>query len=366
MAKRDYYEILGLQKGASQADIKKAYRKLAMKYHPDTNPDDETAKEKFQEVSEANEVLSDEEKRRLYDQYGHDWEAARHRDGFTFGQGDTFFDHIFNQHFGTSQRAKVRDLIVKVSITLEESYEGCSKEVEYAVKGHCNTCGGNGSKDGRAFHTCSSCGGSGQKTVVQMMGNMHIQRQQTCGACGGNGQIIDEPCSDCGGQGLKVQIEKANINLPRGVETGNHLRGVHGGNFSLIPGVDRGDVVFEVEILPHPHFQREGQNLIHRHNIKYEDIVLGTDIEVPTIQGSSAKIVVAPGTKGGKKFRLKGFGMPVMNLPRGVNPGRVPESAFGHYFVILDIDVPENISDEEIELMKKLKELREKNLDQVK
>jgi molecular chaperone DnaJ len=359
----DYYEILGLQKGASQDDIKKAYRKLAMKYHPDRNQDDEDAKNTFQSINEAHQVLSDPDTRRLYDKYGHDWERGRHQEGF--GATGDIFD-IFEQHFGTGRRSKVRDLKVKVDVTLEESYEGCSKEVEYAVQGQCGGCGGNGSKGGKAFHTCSSCGGTGQKTVVQMMGNMHVQRQQTCGPCRGHGHIIDEPCVDCGGQGVSIQIERANINLPRGVETGNHLRGVGGGNHSMIEGVGRGDVVFEVHIVPHQYFTRDGQNLTYRHKINYEDIVLGTDIEVPTIQGANINIKIESGTKNGKKFRLKGRGMPIINLPKGVVPGAVPESAFGHYFVVLEVDVPESVSEEEIELMKKLRELREKNLDQVK
>lgn len=359
--KRDYYEILGLQKGASDDDIKKAYRKMAKKYHPDVNKE-EGADKTFQEINEANEVLSDPESRKLYDQYGHDWEKPHSTGGF--GGFGGHYEHFMNEF--NRQAARGKNVHVKISLTLEECYNGCEKEVPYTVQKICTSCSGNGAKNGTAFHTCTTCGGSGQEVHVLRSGAHILQRTTTCSKCAGNGRIITEPCSTCHGNGMEMEQENAIVTFPRGVEHGQSIAAEGKGHYSRVQGADRGDVVFIIEEVKHDKFERRGANLLYRHKISYEDLVLGTKIEVPTIEGKHIKFVVEPGTQNGKSYRIQGRGMSVLNLPPQITPGPGYEGAFGDYIVELVLEVPSEYSEDEKKLIEQLRELKNKNLDKVK
>lgn len=363
--KTDYYEILGLQKGASEADIKKAYRKLAMKYHPDTNPDDETAKTKFQEVNEANEVLSDPEKRELYDRYGHDWEAARHNQGFGAGSINDIFEKM--QREQRREQMKGGTVYLKVDLTLEDCFNGCTKTLQYPYQKICTGCSGNGAKEGTSVHTCVTCGGSGKQVHIIQRGFHTMQHVSTCGSCKGAGQVIDEICNVCSGNGIEVGHESITVSFPRGVEHTQVIKKKSLGHESRFPGGDRGDAVFEINEIPHDSFERMGKGLVYKHKIGFEDLALGTQIEVPTISGKSTKIKVEPNTKNGKLYRLKGYGMPALNLSPAMKPGPgMPDSAFGDYVVELEIDIPEDFSEEEINLIKQMRELKNKKLEESK
>jgi len=360
---RDYYEILGLQKSASEGDIKKAYRKMAMKYHPDKNEGDKDAEEKFKEVAQANEVLSDSEKRRLYDKYGHDWERAN-----TSGTAEGTINDIFEQMRRAQQRerAKGATIQIRVPLTLEECYNGVEKTVEYLYQKNCGGCGGNGAKDGTAIHTCVTCGGSGQQTHHIQRGMHYMQHMSTCGSCRGAGIVIDEQCVVCVGRGVESTKEVANLIFPRGVEQGQGITQEGFGHYSRVPGGERGDAIFIIEEISHEVFERVGNGLLHKFKIKYEDLVLGATIEVPSIHGKLTKIIVEPKTKNKKLFRLKGHGMPALNLSKNVNPGQAPNSAFGDYVVELELDIPEDYSEEELKLIEELRTLKNKSLDKVK
>jgi len=359
--KRDYYEILGLQSGASDDEIKKAYRKMAMKYHPDKNPDNKEAEEKFKEINEANDVLSDPEKRKLYNKYGHDWDKAASGGYGGFG---SHYEHFMNE-FGR-QAAKGKNAHVKISLTLEECYNGCDKEVSYAVQKICSSCTGNGAKNGTAFHTCTTCGGSGQETKILRAGAHFMQRTSTCSKCSGTGRVIIESCTTCHGSGVEIENENAVVTFPRGVEHGQSIAAEGKGHYSRVSGADRGDVVFIIEELKHDKFERRGASLLHRHKISYEDLVLGTKIEVPTVEGKFLTFVVEPGTQNGKSYRMKGRGMPILNLPPQIKPGPGYENAFGDYVVELALEVPGEYSEDEKKLIEQLRDLKNKNLDKVK
>jgi molecular chaperone DnaJ len=359
--KRDYYDILGLQKGASEEDIKRAYRKLAKKYHPDVNKD-EDAEDKFREASEANEVLSDPEKRRLYDQYGHDWENAGQMGNFGgFSSAYEHFKHQFEQ-----EAKRGGNVHVKVGLTLEECYNGCEKEVPYSVKKTCGSCGGNGSKDGTSHHTCAGCGGTGKKVEVIRSGNHILQRMTPCTNCQGIGRIIVEDCPTCLRSGMETESEVAILTFPRGVEHGQSLSAQGKGHYSKAPGAGRGDAVFIIEELRHDLYERRGTTLLHKFDINYEDLVLGREIEVPTIDGKKIKFTVAPGTQNGRAYRLQGRGMAILNLPPQIVPGHGYEGAFGDYIVELNLRIPKKFSEEEKKLIEQLRELKNKNLDKVK
>lgn len=355
--KRDYYEILGLQKSASEDDIKKAYRKLAKKYHPDVNRD-EDAEARFKEISEANEVLSDPEKRRLYDQYGHDWEQPH--DNFGFGAR-------FSQQMRDFQRAqaKGKSIQIHVNLTLEECYNGCEKEVEYKVHKICSGCSGNGSKNGTSYHTCTTCGGSGQEIHTMRKGAHFFQTSTTCRACHGHGIIITDSCDICSGSGIGMETEIATITFPRGVEDGQAVSTKGKGHYSRVSGAERGDAIFIINEISHELFQRSGLDLKYVHKIYYEDLVLGTSIEVPTISGKRVKFNIEPGTPNGKINRVRYHGMPIINLPHQINPGPDYDGAFGNLIVELSIQIPSEHSEEEKKLFEELRKMR-KNLQEIK
>jgi len=365
---RDYYEILGLQRNASESDIKKAYRKEAKKYHPDTNSGDESAEEKFKEINQANEVLSDPEKRKLYDQYGHNWEEAKHRGGFGFGGSA-------NEMFETLKREQMKEQMkgnrteTLVHLTLEECYYGCTKDITVYYQKICGGCNGNGAKNGTSIHTCTTCGGGGQQVHVLERGGHRIQHVSTCGSCRGAGKVIDEHCEECSGNGIEVGEEIVRVNFPRGIQHGQYITKRGYGHMSRFPGGDRGDGIFIIEELEHENFKRvngDPKSLVHKFPISYEDLVLGTEIEVPSIHGKFTKIKVDSNTKNGKLYRLRGHGMPSLNLSQGATPNNVPKNAFGDYVIELEINIPDKLSKKELELIKELKKLKEENLDEVK
>lgn len=363
---RDYYEILGLQRNASESDIKKAYRKEAKKFHPDTNSGDEGAEEKFKEANQANEVLSDPEKRKLYDQHGHDWEDARHRNGFG-GSANDMFDALRREQAKEQMKGKRTETLVH--LTLEECYSGCSKDIEVLYQKICGGCNGNGAKNGTSMYTCTTCGGGGQQVHIIERGGHRFQHVSTCGSCKGAGRVIDVLCNECSGNGIEVGKDTVRVNFPRGIHHGQFITKRGHGHMSRFPDGERGDGVFVIEETIHDDFKRvpnDPKSLVHKYSISYEDLVLGTEIEVPSIHGKFTKIKVDSNTKNGKLYRLRGHGMPVLNLSHGATPSNTSSNAFGDYVIELEVDIPENYSKKELELIKELKKLKEENLDEVK
>lgn len=362
--KKDYYKILDISEDEKALRgekfdkmIKSKYRKFAKKYHPDANKE-EGADAKFKEISEAYEVLSDSDKRSKYDRFGHNWEQA----GSPFGFGDFA---AFKQEF-ERQRARGKDVQVAIPLTLEECYTGCEKEVAYNVMKVCGGCGGNGAKDGNSIHTCSTCGGTGQHVHVVSRGGHVMQVASTCHSCRGNGKVIVEVCNHCHGNGMAFETETATIQLPRGVQAGNAVSAQGRGHHSRMRGADRGDVIFVVEEIPHKLFTRENMELTYKCKVSYEDLVLGAKIEIPVLSGGSVRFSIPEGTQLSKIFRIKGKGMPMLNLHDDIKPVEGYENAFGNLNVQIDIEIPTNISEEEKLLFEQLRALRNKNLDEVK
>lgn len=344
--KRDYYEVLGVEKGATGDQIKKAYRKLAIQFHPDKNPDNKEAEEKFKEAAEAYEVLSDAQKKARYDQYGH---AGMSGNG-GFGGGGMNMDDIFDQFgdifggafggggFGGQRGGGQRvvrgsNLRVKLKMTLEEISEGVKKKIK--VNKLVNA-------DGVTYKTCTTCNGSGRITRVQQTFLGAMQTQATCNTCGGAGKSIDKKPADADNQGLKRQEEVIEIEIPAGVEDGMQLSVTGRGNAGPFNGVP-GDLIVVIEELPHDTLRREGDNLHYEAFISFIDAVLGESIEVPTINGK-AKIKVDPGTQSGKMLRLKGKGLP-----------SIQGYGKGDQLVHINVWTPSKVSKEEKEILEKLK-----------
>ncbi|WP_247235377.1 molecular chaperone DnaJ [Telluribacter sp. SYSU D00476] len=328
--KRDYYEILGVDRGASADEIKKSYRKLAIKYHPDKNPDDPTAEDKFKEAAEAYSVLSDEDKRRRYDQFGHAGVGGNGGGGGAYGAGGFTMDDIFSQFgdifggdgspfgdiFGgraTGGRRVRRgsDLRIKLKLDLQEVANGVEKKIK--VKRHvaCNTCGGNGAKHGTSLTTCTTCNGAGQvrKVVNTMLGQM--VSSNTCPTCNGDGKIISERCEACAGEGRQLQDDLITLNIPGGVADGMQLSMSGKGNVPARGGV-AGDLLIVIEEEEDEHLKRDGNNVVFDMHLSFIDAALGTSTEIPTIDGK-ARITIEPGTQAGKILRLKGKGIKDLN-----------------------------------------------------
>lgn len=318
MAKRDYYEVLGLDRNGSAEDIKKAYRKLALKYHPDKNPGDKTAEEKFKEIGEAYEALSDPQKRAAYDQYGHAAFDSRMRGGgrgfhdpfdlfrevFGGGGGGSIFDDLF----GGGQRdptgpQRGSDLRYDMEISFEEAVLGCEKEVSLTKMETCETCRGTGAESGSTTKICSSCGGRGQ--VITSRGIFSIA--QTCPRCEGVGRVIEKPCRACHGGGRRERTSKIRIKIPAGVDTGARLRSSGNGEAG-IRGGPTGDLYVVLHVKAHEIFQRDGDDIICEVPIRFVDAALGGEIEVPTLTGR-AQVKIPAGTQSGTIFRLKGKGV---------------------------------------------------------
>jgi molecular chaperone DnaJ len=332
MTKRDYYEILGVTKGANADEIKKAYRKVAMQYHPDRNPGDKQAEEKFKEAAEAYEVLSDQDKRAQYDRFGHAGVSGAGRGGFNGGPGmnmddifsqfgDIFGDDIFGSFFGGQTRGNARggrprgargsNLRIKIKLTYEEIAKGANKTVKVKKYVACTTCNGNGAKDKNAVQTCGTCGGSGQvrKVTNTFLGQM--QTVTTCPACSGEGTTITHKCGSCKGEGRVYGEETVTLDIPAGLQEGMQLNLGGKGNAGERGG-SPGDLIILIEEEAHPQLQRDGLNVVFDLYVSFPDAVFGTQAEVPTIDGK-AKIKIPTGTQSGKIFRLKGKGFPSIN-----------------------------------------------------
>lgn len=332
MAKRDYYEVLGVDKNASEQEIKKAYRQKAIQYHPDKNPDDKEAEEKFKEAAEAYEVLSNPEKKQRYDQFGH---AGMGGAGGGFSGGGMSVDDIFS-HFGdifgdafgfggfgggggysrSSGRRyqKGSNLRVKVKLTLEEIAKGVEKKIKVAKQISCDTCGGTGAKDASSQHTCNTCQGSGQVRRVTNTFLGQMQTAATCPTCQGTGKVITQKCSVCSGNGTKKGDEVVTLKIPAGVAEGMQLSVSGGGNAAPNGGIN-GDLLVLIEEQNHDIFERDGNNLFMEHYISITDAIFGASIEVQTIDGK-VRIKIDAGVQSGKVLRLKGKGLPELNSYR--------------------------------------------------
>ena len=347
--KRDYYEVLGIGKQADEKEIKKAYRKLAKKYHPDMNPGDKEAEAKFKEATEAYTVLSDPEKRRTYDQYGHAaFENGGAGQGGGFGgfdfngadMGDIFGD-IFGDLFGggRSRRAnngpmRGANLRAVVHITFQEAVFGCEKELELTLKDTCTKCNGTGAKPGTSPETCSKCHGTGQVTYTQQSMFGMVRNVQTCPDCGGTGKIIKDKCPDCRGTGFTASRKKIQVSIPAGIDDGQSIRirekGEPGTN-----GGPRGDLLVEVQVARHPIFQRQDMNIFSTAPITYAQAALGGKIRISTVDGE-VEYEVKPGTQTDTKIRLRGKGVPSLRN----------KNVRGDQYVTLVVQVPTKLSEE--------------------
>ncbi len=353
MAKRDYYEVLGINKSATADQIKSAYRKLAVKYHPDKNPDDKGAEEKFKEASEAYHVLSNSERKQSYDNFGHAAfeNGGRGQGGFSNFDFSEHFSDIFEDFFGEGfgggrrrgRRANYRgsDLRYDLSITLEEAYKGKKQDIKFSTSEKCNTCSGSGSKPGHDAGSCSMCGGRGQ--VRSSQGFFTVQ--QTCPQCGGAGEEITHPCTSCGGQGKKQASKRLSVTIPKGVDDGTRIR-LSGKGEAGSRGAGSGDLYLFINVHSHELFKRSDENLFFEFPVSIADAALGTSIEIPTIDGSKAKIKIPSGTQSGKQFRLREKGMPHM---RG--------GGYGDLYVQVNTEVPVNLNKEQKELLEKFRQI---------
>jgi molecular chaperone DnaJ len=316
MAKRDYYEVLGVERSAGEEEIKKAYRKLAVKFHPDKNPGDKAAEEKFKELGEAYEVLNDSQKRAVYDQYGHSAFDRRQggfgRGGFhdpfevfreVFGGGSIFEDLFGGGRSDPSQPHRGEDLRYDMEITFEEAARGTEKEVTVTKPERCELCDGSGAEAGSRVRTCPTCAGRGQ--VISSRGIFSIA--QTCPGCQGAGRVIDKPCKTCRGTGRQERTSKIKLRIPAGVDTGSRLRSAGNGEAGWRGG-PAGDLYVVLHVRPHDIFQRDGDDLLCEVPISFVQAVLGAEVEVPTLDGKTA-LKVPAGTQPGTMFRLKGKGV---------------------------------------------------------
>jgi len=356
LAKRDYYDVLGVQKGADDAALKSAYRKLAMQFHPDRNPGNADAEHHFKEVSEAYDALKDPQKRAAYDRFGHAAfeNGANGRAGPGFGPDfgasmSDIFEDLFGdmmgggrrQGGGASARLRGSDLRYNLEIALEEAFAGRTVEIDVPTLVTCHTCDGSGAKPGTGMSTCRQCNGHGKVRAAQ--GFFTIER--TCPVCQGRGQIIEQPCTDCGGQGRRQEHRKLSVDIPKGIEDGTRIRLANEGEAGLRGGPP-GDLYIFISVKPHDLFQRDGADLYARVPIAMTTAALGGEFEVPTLDTSRAKVKVAPGTQPGQRVRLKGKGMPVLR-----------SKDTGDLYVQLDIETPQNLSRRQRELLEEFQSL---------
>lgn len=363
MAKRDYYDVLGVPKGADDAAIKKAYRKLAIKYHPDKNPDNKEAEEKFKEAAEAYEVLSDKDKRARYDRFGHAGMGQGGGGGFSGGMtmedifsqfGDIFGDSgsPFESFFRTSSRGggsrargqRGSNLRIKVKLTLEEISNGVTKKIKVKKQVGCQTCGGSGAKDKNSISQCSTCRGQGYVRQVRSTFLGQMQTTTACPTCNGSGQMVVANCLNCKGDGKVFAEELIEIDIPAGVAEGMQLSMSGKGNAGA-KGGPAGDLLINVEEVPHDFLQRDNMNVVYELYLNFADAALGKSVEVPTIDGR-VKIKIPAGTQPGKIFRLKGKGLP-----------SVQSYGKGDQLIHVNIWTPKKLNDEERKMMEKLREM---------
>lgn len=363
MAKRDYYEILGISRDASPEEIKKAYRKLAIKYHPDRNPDNsKEAEEKFKEVSEAYKILSDPEKRQIYDQYGHAGLEAEVGAGAGFGGfgfdpfkifeevfgRESFGGDIFGDFFGHRARARQAqpgsDLHYTLEISFEEAVFGTEKEIRANRYEPCSSCRGSGIRPGSGSQTCPTCRGTGYVSVSQSFFSI----SRTCTQCQGKGTIIRDPCRQCRGTGRIRTTRKIKVKIPAGIDHGAHLR-LGGQGEAGLRGGPPGDLYVSLRVKPHPIFERDGNNIICEVPISFAQAALGGKVSVPTLNGK-VKLTIPPGTQTNKIFRLRGKGIPYLHSPNR-----------GDQWVKVVVETPVHLSEQQKELLRKLDELRQGN-----
>jgi len=353
--KRDYYEVLGIDKGADDAAIKKAYRVLAKKYHPDMNPDDKEAEAKFKEVNEAYAVLSDPQKKAQYDQFGH---AAFEQGGGgaggfggfggfgDFGDLGDIFGSFFGGGFGGSSSARRNapqrgeDVGATVTVSFEEAAFGVKRDISYNRVQKCPDCSGSGAEKGTSAETCSACGGSGQRRVTQRMGGMQFQSTVTCDACRGKGKIIKNPCSNCRGTGYIRVTKKLEVSIPAGIDDGERIalrgQGCDGRN-----GGPAGDLIITVRVKRHNVFEREGYHIYCEVPVTISEATLGAEITVPTLEGN-VTYTIPEGTQHGTKFTLKGKGIPYVN-----SSGRRGDLIFA-----VNVEVPKGLSEKQKDLLR--------------
>ncbi|SMC49190.1 molecular chaperone DnaJ [Pedobacter africanus] len=361
MSKRDYYDVLGVSRNTSADEIKKAYRKLAIKYHPDKNPNDKAAEEKFKEAAEAYEVLSNPEKKQRYDHYGHAGVGGAAGGGFggggmnmedifsqfgdIFGGGGSPFESFFGgqQSRGGRRVAKGTNLRIKVKLTLEEIANGTEKKIKVNKQITCKTCDGTGAKDRSSVSTCKTCGGSGavRRVTNTILGQM--QTTSTCPTCNGSGSQITAKCGSCHGEGVVRGEETITINIPAGVSDGMQLSMSGKGNAAPNGGIP-GDLIILIEEIPHESLKREGNNVVYDLHVSIVDAALGYSAEVPTIDGK-AKIKIEPGTQSGKLLRLKGKGIPEINSYHR-----------GDEIIHVNIWTPKILSSEERSILERLRD----------
>ncbi len=349
MAQEDYYKLLGVSKDASEEELKKAYRKKALEFHPDKNPGNQEAEETFKKISEAYDVLKDPQKRAAYDRYGHN---AFQGAGTGYAGGHDPFD-IFNEVFsgggmggifeeffggrpggrGKNRAQRGSDLRYDLEITLLEAAEGIEKEIQYRCANTCDACKGSGAEAGSQPKNCKTCGGLGQVTASQGFFSV----RQTCPTCRGQGKVVENPCKPCQGQGRKAEVHKVKVKIPPGVDTGSQLRSSGGGDAG-VNGGPHGDLYVLIHVKDHEFFDREEHDLFCTVPIRFTLAALGGDIEIPTLKGK-AQLKIPAGTQAGTTFRLKGHGMPYLR-----NPGKV-----GDQLVHIEIEVPTKLSEEQRE-----------------
>ena len=357
MSKRDYYEVLGVNKSSNKEEIKKAYRKLALKFHPDKNKGDKAAEEKFKEASEAYHVLSDEKRKANYDQFGHAAFQGGGQGGFGNFDFSSSFSDIFEDVFGDfgdfgfgggrSRRGRTvnrgSDLRYDISIELSDAFEGTEKNISYTTYKKCKTCSGNGAKPGSKPISCSYCNGQGK--VRSSQGFFTIQ--QTCPECSGEGEKISSPCSSCTGIGKTQSNESVSVKIPKGVDDGTRIR-LAGKGEAGTKGGSNGDLYLFISVEPHNIFKRSEENLYYELPISIADAALGTTVEVPSIDGGRTKIKIPSGTQSGKQLRLKGKGMPI--LRRNIT---------GDLYIRIVTEVPTSLTKKQKELLVEFKTLED-------
>ncbi|CCK98879.1 TPA: molecular chaperone DnaJ [Clostridioides difficile] len=347
--KRDYYEVLGISKGAEAQEIKKAYRKLAMKYHPDRNPGDKEAEEKFKEINEAYEVLSDDTKRKTYDQFGHD--GLNGQGGFGgqgFGGFEDMFGDIFGDMFGgsfgggrTRRRGPQRgaDIRQSVTISFEEAAFGKKMSIKVNRSEECEECNGTGAKPGTSKKTCSTCNGTGQVRTVQRTPFGNIASSRPCSTCNGTGEVIESPCSKCHGTGNTRKVKTIEVDIPAGIDDGQMIK-LSGQGEVGEKGAPRGDLYIVVNVKSHPLFTRDGNDIYFEMPITFVQATLGDEIEVPTLDGK-VKYSVPEGTQTGTVFRLKEKGIP-----------RIRGNSRGDQYVKVVVEIPKKLNDKQKELLR--------------
>lgn len=355
MAKADFYELLGVSKSADEKELKSAFRKLAMKFHPDKNPDNAEAEQKFKEINEAYEMLKDPQKRAAYDQYGHAaFEQGGPGGGAGFGGGGAggfhdIFEDIFGDMMGGGQRQRRSsggrergaDLRYNMEISLEEAFEGKTAQIRVPTSVSCDVCSGSGAKPGSSPTTCTTCGGIGRVRAAQ--GFFSVER--TCPTCHGNGQMISDPCTKCSGQGRVSEEKSLSVNIPAGIEDGTRIR-VAGEGEAGQRGGPTGDLYIFLSVRPHEFFQREGADLYCMVPISMTKAALGGKFEVTTLDGSKSRVTVPDGTQSGKELRMRGKGMPVMR-----------SSQKGDLYIRIAVETPQHLSRRQKELLEEFQEI---------